>query len=286
MRLNPRAVVVGGGVEPNGDGAGAVAVGELVVVVPAVAAALVLGPVGADAAEFGEREVAGVGAFGEAERPGVGVEVEGAAGAVGEGDGLVFDVGALLDASAAGAPVGFGGGDGGGDPVDGEEAEFAEQVLVVGAAQGGVVDDALGAGDEGCEAGEEVEGGAGFAAGGGDPVDVEDDAAVAVVAAYGGEDEFGAPGGVAVAFEMQAGVGFVTQRGDLAGGAVDALVAGLGPIQRGDDFAVGVEQSGRVGMGPGAGPVGVEEPEFSGLLGGDACGGGRRAARGCAGWVR
>ena len=192
MRLNPRASSSGVAVESNGDGASAVAVGELVVVVPAVAAALVLSPVGADPSQFGEREVTSVGAFGDAERPGVCVEVEREAGAVGERDGLVFDVGAFLDPSAAGAPVGFGGGDGGGDAVDREEAEFAEEVLVVGAAQGGVVDDGLRAGNQGCEAGEEVEGGAGFAAGSGDPVDVEDDAAVAVVAAYGGEDKFGA----------------------------------------------------------------------------------------------
>ena len=48
-------------------------------------------------------------------------------GAVGEGDGLVFDVGALLDASP---PLRRGflvGGLGGGDPVDGEQAEVAEQ---------------------------------------------------------------------------------------------------------------------------------------------------------------
>ena len=47
----------------------------------------------------------------------------------------------------------------------GQEAEVAEQGLVVDAAECGVVDDALGAGDEGCEAGEAVHGGAGFAAG-------------------------------------------------------------------------------------------------------------------------
>ena len=113
--VEPAGCVVGGCVQPDRDGAAAVAVGELVVVVPAVSPALVLGPVCSDSPEFGEGEVAGVGAFGDSERPGVGVEVEGASGAVGKSDGLVFDVGALLDASAAGATVGFAGGDGGGD---------------------------------------------------------------------------------------------------------------------------------------------------------------------------
>ena len=71
---------------------------------------------------------------------------------------------------------------GGGDPVDGEQAEVAQQGLVMHAAQGGVVDDALGAGDRGGEAGEAVHRGAGFTASLGDPFDVEDDAAVHVVA--------------------------------------------------------------------------------------------------------
>ena len=46
--------VVGVAVEPDGDGLVVVAVGELVVVVPAVLAVLVLVAVGADAGEFGE----------------------------------------------------------------------------------------------------------------------------------------------------------------------------------------------------------------------------------------
>jgi hypothetical protein len=99
-------------------------------------------------------------------------------------------------------------------------------VLEVHAAEGGVVDDAVGAGDVRCEAGEAVEGAAGFAAGGGDPGDVEDDASVAVVGAGDGEDELGTPGGGAVAFEVQRGVGFDTGGTDLAGLSVDAGVAG------------------------------------------------------------
>ena len=47
----------------------------------------------------------------------------------------------------------------------------------MGAAEGGVVDDALGAGAVGCDSGEGVNGDCCFAAGLGDPFDVEDDAA-------------------------------------------------------------------------------------------------------------
>ena len=90
-----------------------VPVGELVVVVPAVLAVLVAVAVGADAGEFGEGEVAGFGEFADADGAAARVERDGGRLAV-EGDGLVFDVGALLDASfrASGVlGVGFGGGD-------------------------------------------------------------------------------------------------------------------------------------------------------------------------------
>ena len=40
--------------------------------------------------------------------------------------------------------------------------------------------------------------------------------------------------------------------------------------QRGDDLAVGVEHPGQVGVGPRPGPVGVEQPELAGLVGGAA----------------
>ena len=59
--------VVGVAVEPDGDGLAAVAVGEAVVVVPAVLAVLVAVAVGADAGEFGEGEVAGVGELADAD---------------------------------------------------------------------------------------------------------------------------------------------------------------------------------------------------------------------------
>jgi hypothetical protein len=60
--------------EADGERAAAEAIGESVVVVPAVAAVLVGVAVGAHACEFGEGEVAGVGEFAEAERTAAGVE--------------------------------------------------------------------------------------------------------------------------------------------------------------------------------------------------------------------
>jgi len=77
---------------------------------------------------------------------------------------------------------------------------------VVDTAEGGVVDDALSAGDVGCEAGEAVDGGAGFAARGGDPVDIENDAAMTVFGARGDEHKLGSPSGVAIPFEVQRSV--------------------------------------------------------------------------------
>ena len=189
--------------------------------------------------------------------------------AVGERDGLVFDVDVLLDAPLV-APRLARAGLRGGDPVDGQQPEFAQQVLVVHAAECGVVDDALRARDVGCEAGEAVDGAAGFAAGGGDPFDVEDDAAVDLVGARGDEHELGAPRGVAVAFEMDRGVGLVAGGEEFAGGAVEALVAGLRPEERCDDLAVRVEHATQVGMRPRAWPVGIEESELAGLSRGEA----------------
>ena len=139
--------VVGVAVEPDGDGPVAVAVGESVVVVPAVLAVLVAVAVGADAGEFGEGEVAGVGEFADADGAAARVERDGACRAVGDGDGLVFDVGALLDASLVRGAAFLGSALRGGDPVDREQPEVAQQGLVVDAAERGVVDDALGAGD-------------------------------------------------------------------------------------------------------------------------------------------
>jgi hypothetical protein len=85
-------------VQSDGDGLGAVEVGELVVVVPAVLAVLVAVAVRADAGKFGEGEVAGFGEFADADRSTTRVQREGHRLA-GDRDGLVFDVGALLDAA-------------------------------------------------------------------------------------------------------------------------------------------------------------------------------------------
>ena len=141
---------------------------------------------------------------------------------------------------------------------------------MVDAAECAVVDDALEPGGIGGDPGDGVEGGGGFAAGGGDPVGVEDDAAVAVGGAHGDEHELEAPGGLAGAFEVQPGVGFEPWGADLAGLLVEDPSIGLGPKQRRDDLAVGVEHPRQVRPGPRSGAVGVKEPEGMGLVDGAA----------------
>ena len=138
----------------------------------------------------------------------------------------------------------------------------------------------------GRESGEAFDRRRGFAAGGGDPFDVEDDAPVHVVGACGDEDELGAPCGVAVAFEMQRCIGFGPGGEEFAGAAVEALVAGLGFEQWCDDFAVRVQHPGQIGMGPRAGTVGIEEPEFAGLVGSEFAMQRARVRRGSSGSVR
>ena len=88
-------------------------------------------------------------------------------------------------------------------------AEVAEKALVVGASQRCVVDHALGAGHEGGEAFEAANGGGSFAAGLGDPCDVEDDPPMDIKGSGGGEDPLGPEGCLAGAFEVQAGVALV-----------------------------------------------------------------------------
>ena len=106
------------------------------------------------------------------------------------------------------------------------------------------------AGQEWSESFEGVDCGAGFAAGSWDPLGVEDDAAVDVFGAGGDEDELGAPGGFAGAFEVQAGVGFAAFGEDLAGVFVDPGVVGFGAVEGGDDFAVGVDHAIKMRMCP------------------------------------
>ena len=179
VRLSLRARVFVVAVEPDGDDLVAVAGGELVVVVPAVSAVLVSVAVGADA---GMRMKCGspvsvsspMPSAPPARRGGALRVVPSARVMVLSSMWTLFSTRRSLRRGLLGAGLG------GGDAVDGQQPEVAQQVLVVDAAQRGVVDDALRAGDVGREAGEAVDGGAGFAAGGGDPFDVEDDAAVHV----------------------------------------------------------------------------------------------------------
>jgi hypothetical protein len=66
-----------------------------------------------------------------------------------ETDLLVFDMGAFLDPPALGAAWLLGSFLLGRDPVEGEQAEVAQQRLVVDASERSVVDDALRTGDQG-----------------------------------------------------------------------------------------------------------------------------------------
>src|SRR5258708_1695248 len=80
---------------------------------------------GGNAGEFGEGEVAGFGEFADADGATTSVQRHSGRAAV-DGDGFVFDAGAFLDASLV--PSGLCRvGVLGGDPVDGEEAEVAQQ---------------------------------------------------------------------------------------------------------------------------------------------------------------
>src|SRR5439155_14029592 len=132
----------------------------------------------------------------------------------------------------------------------GQPSEVAQQPLVVSAAECGVVDDALRAGKERSESLEAAHRGGGFTARFRYPVDVEDDAAVRVFGTRGDEHEFGAPGDLAVTFEMQAGIAFSAPHEDFAGGLVDAGVARLRAVERRNDLAVGVDHAAQVRMRP------------------------------------
>jgi hypothetical protein len=121
----------------------------------------------------------------------------------------------------------------GGDPVDGDEPQLAKDLLVVHAPEGGVVDDALRSGGERRGAFEAGHGDGGLGSRSVDVVDVEDHAGALPFAARGDEDELGAPGGLAGAFEVQGSVRLEAQRVELAGCSVEALIAGLSLEQRG-----------------------------------------------------
>ena len=136
---------------------------------------------------------------------------------------------------------------------------------MVNAAECGVVDDALRAFDVRCETREAVHCGVGFAAGRGNPLDVQDDAAVWIGAARGDEDELDAPCGLAGAFEVEATIGFGAHGAQLAGGLVESCGAGLGAVEGSDDLAVRVQEPRRIGVRPRARSIRVEQAELSGL---------------------
>ena len=110
------------------------------------------------------------------------------------------------------------------------------------AAQRGVVDDALRADQVGCEAGQAVHGGVGFAVCLRNPFDVEDDPTVHPRYSGRRRGRTWCPR----RSRRRPGSGVRVRLGtageDLAGGLVDALVARLVPERRCDDFAVGARR--------------------------------------------
>src|SRR5205823_985296 len=85
--------VFGRAVESDGHDPAAEVVGESVVVVPAVSPGLVAVAVGADAGQFAVVEVAVFREVADSDGAATGVQLNGAAGAVGRGDGLRFESG-------------------------------------------------------------------------------------------------------------------------------------------------------------------------------------------------
>ena len=116
----PHAVFVVA-VEADDDDAAAEVVGQPVVVVPAKRADLVGLAAGADAGEFGEELLPGVGEGEDADGPGAGEQVDSSFGAVGEGDGALFDERGLLDPFLVALLAVGSGALRGGDLVDGEQ---------------------------------------------------------------------------------------------------------------------------------------------------------------------
>ena len=141
--------------------------------------------------------------------------------------------------------------------------------LVVDAAERGVVDDALGSGEEWDESFHRFDGDGGFAALVGDGGDVEDDPVAELVAAGGHDHPLGSPRELAGALEVEVGVGLGSHGSELAGGLVELRVAGAGLEQRGDDLAVAVDQPGAVRVRPRPFAVGVEDPDLERLGGGE-----------------
>ena len=120
----------------------------------------------------------------------------------------VFEVRRLLDALALGPARLLRPGLGGGDPVDGQQAEVAEQRLVVDAAEGGVVDDALRARARAATRRKQSMAAAASPPGVGTQSTSRMIRPWTLVRADGDDDPLGAPRRLAGAFEVQAGVGF------------------------------------------------------------------------------
>ena len=89
---------------------------------------------------------------------------------------------------------------------------MTEDLLVVHAPEGGVIDDGLGARGERRGPFQAAHRRGGFAAGLGHEVDIEDHPAPFVFGPAGDQHPFGAPGGLAGALEMQPTVGLEADR--------------------------------------------------------------------------
>src|SRR5207244_2788434 len=126
--------IFGRAVEADGEDPGAEVVGKLVVVVPAVGPGLVPVAVRTDPKELDVVAVAALGELADAHGSPTGVELERKGGAVGEGDGLGLEPGALFHPPAVAAPSLFHPRFGGGDAIDRKQAEVAQQGLVMDAA--------------------------------------------------------------------------------------------------------------------------------------------------------
>ena len=123
----------------------------------------------------------------------------------------------------------------------------------------GVIDDRLRSRDERCEPAEAIHRSRCLSSRFAHRLDVEDDPGPGSFATGSDEDELRAPRRLAIAFEVQRGVGLGPPWEDLSGGLVDALLTWLGSEERRDHLPVGVEESVPTGVREGSLPRGVEE---------------------------
>jgi len=201
-------------------------------------------------AQGDELGLSGIGELADTDLTATAVETAGLDGSAPNDDPLVFDVNALLDAPAILAaglvrPL-----DRRGHPVDRQEPEFTQQLLVVDPSKGGVIDHPLGTRHVGRESPKAVHGCACLSPGFGNPLNIKDHAGALLGGTGGHDHELGAPGRLAGALEVKGAVTVVAQLFDLTGGLVGAGLPWLGPKQRGDDLAVCIEHARQMGMGP------------------------------------